>query len=296
MENNTIKKHIQFIFWRKYKDTNYIISTNGKVYNIKRNMFLKCSMKHGYCIVSLSENNKRKMFRIHRLVAEIFIHNTQNKPIVNHIDGNKTNNNLNNLEWVTYKENTQHALKNSLIKRKNTSYKYNKIINFSLENGKQIENYETYYIFKNGNVYNTKTKILLKPFKKADGYMSISLSKNGKSKLFLLHVLVAKAFIYNKENKPIINHKDGNKTNNDISNLEWVTESENVLHSLDNGLSNIRKEIIQYSLNLKEIARFKSIKEAYRQTNIHDGNISSVCMGKYKTAGGFIWKYVNDKI
>ena len=126
--------------------------------------------------------------------------------------------------------------------------------------------------------------------------MSISLSKNGKSKLFLLHVLVAKAFICKKENKNVINHKDGDKSNNDISNLEWVTESENVLHSLDNGLSNIRKEIIQYSLNLIEIARFKSIKDASRKTNTNNSNISGVCMGKYKTAGGFIWKYVNDKI
>lgn len=70
----------------------------------------------GYEIVDLYKNGKRKTVRVHRLVAEAFIPNNDNKPEVNHIDGNKHNNNVDNLEWVTKKENCRHAWNNNLIK------------------------------------------------------------------------------------------------------------------------------------------------------------------------------------
>ena len=69
---------------------------------------------NGYLWVSLCKNDKRKKKKIHRLVAKAFIPNTNNKPQVNHIDGNKHNNNLKNLEWVTSKENMEHAVKKGL--------------------------------------------------------------------------------------------------------------------------------------------------------------------------------------
>ncbi len=235
------------------------------------------------------------MYRIHRLVAEVFISNEINKPIVNHKDGNKLNNNLCNLEWVSYKENTNHAINTGLIKRNPSSYKFNKIKNYDLSGGKQILNYENYYIFPDGNIYNIKTKILLKHFKKADGYMSVGLSKEGKCTLFLIHVLLAKTFIPNPDNKSIVNHKDGNKINNNISNLEWVTHSENILHAYNTKLNNSRKVIfnfiIQYNLQNKEIARFKSIAEASKKTNINRNSIWKVCNNKQKTGGNYIWKY-----
>ena len=95
----------------------YTIDEFGKVKNTKTNKYLKGAINSkGYLRVELHLNKKIKKFFVHRLVAEYFVENPLNKEQVNHIDGNKLNNNMNNLEWVTHKENTQHAIKNGLIK------------------------------------------------------------------------------------------------------------------------------------------------------------------------------------
>jgi len=72
--------------------------------------------KSGYLEATLCKNSKKKLHRVNRLVAETFIPNSENKPCVNHKDGNKLNNNVNNLEWCTYSENLIHAWKNGLCK------------------------------------------------------------------------------------------------------------------------------------------------------------------------------------
>ena len=89
----------------------YSVDTNGMVYS-KKGKPLKYSLNHsGYCIVNFMVNGKRKGFAIHTLVARQFITNNDiNKTQVNHKDGDKTNNHIDNLEWVTPKENTQHAI------------------------------------------------------------------------------------------------------------------------------------------------------------------------------------------
>lgn len=96
----------------------YQVSNLGNVKSLKRNIILKPGIvaykktkENGYYIVNL----KSKPFYIHRLVAEAFIPNPENKPQINHIDCNKRNNNVKNLEWVTREENIQHAYKNNLI-------------------------------------------------------------------------------------------------------------------------------------------------------------------------------------
>lgn len=95
---------------------NYTISENGEVFNINSKKVLKGSIgEHGYKYYRLSKNGVKKMFYAHRLVAEAFIGNPHNLPIVNHIDGNKLNNNINNLEWVTQSDNMSHAHNNKLI-------------------------------------------------------------------------------------------------------------------------------------------------------------------------------------
>lgn len=92
---------------------NYSIKPTGKVYSYSSNRYLKLKLTNaGYYSVVLSHNGTTKTFLVHRLVALEFIENPLNLPEVNHIDGNKLNNNVNNLEWVTAKENTQKAFQN----------------------------------------------------------------------------------------------------------------------------------------------------------------------------------------
>ena len=104
------------------------------------------------------------------------------------------------------------------------------------EQWKEIENYEDYVISDQGRVFSYKRSIFLKPGKDTCGYLQVDLHKNGVRKSQKVHRLVASAFIPNPENKRTINHIDGVKINNFVSNLEWATDKENTQHAWRNGL------------------------------------------------------------
>lgn len=105
--------------WKKFildnQETLYSISDIGEVRNDKRNNLLKINNDKGYAHIGLHINGKIKNYRVHRLVALMFIPNPEGKPYVNHIDGNPLNNCVNNLEWVTPQENTIHAVRTGLM-------------------------------------------------------------------------------------------------------------------------------------------------------------------------------------
>lgn len=108
-------------------------------------------------------------------------------------------------------------------------------INFNYyKDYKPIPNYEFYIINKKGNVINTKTGTYLKQSLNKYGYYRVALCKNGKAKTIYIHTLVAKVFIPNPNNYKIVNHKDENKTNNNVENLEWCDIKYN--HNYGNAL------------------------------------------------------------
>lgn len=132
--------------WRNLKGYEglYEVSSLGKVKSLQRRGATTKIIKprknsNGYLIVGLHKNGIRKEVAIQRLVAMTFIKNVKGKPEVNHIDGNKENNNVSNLEWVTHKENMEHARNNNLIKVTENVIKQGKIVGttYGKENGKK---------------------------------------------------------------------------------------------------------------------------------------------------------------
>ena len=135
-----------------------------------------------------------------------------------------------------------------------------------------------------------KEEIILNPFVCGSGYHEVILTFKGSRKPKLIHRLVADAFIPNPDNKREVNHKDGNKFNNDVSNLEWVTPSENQLHSF-NTLNADRHTRKVLCVETKEV--FNSIKEASEKYGLWTTLIFKCCKGTQKTTGGYHWEYAD---
>ena len=128
-----------------------------------------------------------------------------------------------------------------------------------------------------------------------DGYLVVNLHKYGSSNVIPIHRLVAEAFLENPENRPTVNHKDGNKHNNSLTNLEWSSYADNNAHALNKKLRQPRgNKIIQFEINGTFVAEYKSACEASRITGIGRSMISHCLNNRAKTAGGYKWSKVKE--
>lgn len=166
-----------------------------------------------------------------------------------------------------------------------------------MEEWKNIRNHSRYEISNLGNVRNIKTKYVLKGRLSKSGYLQVSIRNDltGKQENQYIHRLVAFHWIDNPKNKKEVNHKDGNKLNNSVDNLEWVTSSENQIHRqkvLRKNKTSQRK-IGRYDKDNNLLQEYDSILSAAKSFGKSRVNIDNVLQGKQKTAYSFIWKYLD---
>lgn len=326
--------------------SNYDISNYGRVRVRKTLQLRSLSVHTGYNTCTLIHNNKHNTKQVHRLVAEAFIPNDDTiKKHVNHIDYDKLNNHVNNLEWISVSENNKHAhqkserkstkvavikwnmdmtnpvyydslasarkafgscVSDSLAGRAKHAYGYiwtyeNKpenivdISKLDLHTFKQIDNHPSFLISIEGRIYNKSRNRFLTP-RKTGLYMSVVLDK----KHYCIHRLLATYFIDKPENYVdnwIVNHIDGNKLNNKIDNLEWLSPSDNTIHAYKTGARNT-KVILQKDLNGNLIQEYLNATRASLVLNVgHNLNsqILKACKNKDKCIlYGYRWEFKNE--
>jgi hypothetical protein len=322
---------------------NYEITKSGNVYSKTTKKWLKKRFTRGYHNVALYENGKITYYSVHRLVAIVFLPNPNNLPLVNHKDGNKFNNNVDNLEWISHSDNCKHARDTGITSARslksvqevdkdgNIIKTYTSIKEAAENTGcsptnigqvckgklqttggrrwkyveeeevpdkdkimkrwKQIEEFPNYYVSKRGKVFSVKFNIFIKPYISLSGYEMILIKQGNVKRHESVHRLVAKLYLDNPDDYGLVNHKDGNKTNNYYRNLEWCNHKQNLEHAMDSGLNKLRKAVIKLDKDGNEICKYKSIKDAAKAENEHAVYISNCCRGLRDEVSGYKYKF-----
>lgn len=159
-----------------------------------------------------------------------------------------------------------------------------------------IKGYESLYeVSDQGRVRSLKfgKERILKPIRNTSGYLQVFLCKNGEKKTYRVHRLVAQTFIPNPHNLPEVNHKDENKENNSVHNLEWCTNKYNINYGTrtQRQAEKLSKPVLQYTKSGELVREWKSTIDVQRNLGYFQNHISSCCNGKLKSAYNFIWKF-----
>lgn len=167
-----------------------------------------------------------------------------------------------------------------------------------------------YRISNQGKVYSVKNKKFLKPYSDKNNYLRVGLHKDGEHKIYLVHRIVASAFIPNPLNYKEVNHKSEIKTDNRVENLEWCNRKYNINYgsrtertlqnpnykatrekALKAAKEKTSKKVLQFTKQGEFVKEYPSTSEASKQTRINQGNISNCCNGKLHSAGKFLWRF-----
>jgi len=285
----------------------YEISNLGNIRNSNTKELLKYKLDHGHYRVSIKDtvDNKMVTITVYRAVLEAFDKKYDKKAMYNHIDEKRQNNKLSNLELINKKKKKKKIKKKKNKKKKNKNY----IIITENINDKNISQTEEvwrqfqikgvsniYEISNFGNIRNFDTGKQL-TFQIKMGYYSIKFknSKTNEHLTFTAGRLVLLAFKGLPNKEVVCNHIDGNKLNNRLENLEWITQKENTDHARETGLTKVNKKaVIKLDKDENFINEYDSIEEAAEDINLTRHAIIRVLSGKNKTAGGFKWKYKDE--
>lgn len=147
------------------------------------------------------------------------------------------------------------------------------------------------------NYRNSGKRYRMKPTVNREGYERLILYKDRKSKHILVHRIVAMAFIPNPNNYPQVNHKDEDKSNNDVTNIEWCSPKYNSNYGTraKRRLEKMKKPIIQMTMDGDFVKKYDSIKHAVDAIGLKSSSISAACRGIKISAGGYKWRYEDEE-
>lgn len=269
----------------------YAISTEGKLRNIITNKYLKGTILNTYLVFNLRLNGNQKNIAAHKLVAIMFIPNPENKEYVDHINGIRTDNRIENLRWATVKG-------NNLNHHKDIQYSIKGLKNYSLslknledEEWKQVENSE-FYVSNLGRVKNIKTNKILKGSIRTDGYHQTKTKLNN-GKAILTHRLVWTAFNGEIDENQVINHINGIKNDNRLSNLELVTHQENMQKASEETNAWNFSKVGEFDENGKLLREFANASVAARAIGILPSSIRNTIKRNGKCYNGLSYKYLD---
>lgn len=152
-----------------------------------------------------------------------------------------------------------------------------------------------YQISETGELYNTLTKNYPKGWINSQGYRMYYVNINGIKKTMYAHRMVAETYIPHNSEQDCVNHKDGNKLNNNINNLEWVTKKENNRHAVKNNLNPLYKKVYCYDKNKVLVCIYESIQAASKITGFSENSISAGCQSiKKNLIHGYYWNFIDD--
>lgn len=266
------------------EESPFFITKTGMVYREDTKNWYSPFENCGYLSYHLKWKGKTYPRRIHRLVAEAFIPNPENKPYVHHKDHDRFNNYVDNLEWTTIQENNL----DKKDKRKDIPSPSYSQCDLQKEEWKQYLD-SPYYVSNMGRVKNILTKNIFKGNVRENGYVRVGLRFGKKVVSYNIHNLVWLVWI--GPQKGVINHKNGDKQDNRLENLEDITQSENILKAYYETNTKNTMRVGQYDKNGVLIEIFKSQKQAEKKLNLSSGSISRAISNNRPT-GGYYWKKI----
>lgn len=272
--------------------TLYAVSRDGKVRNLNTNYYLKGAILNTYRVFNLKINGKQRNIAGHRLVAAAFIPNPDNKPFVDHVDGNRLNNNVENLRWVSQQENAQNIHKDTPYSIKDKENYSLSLKNLPDEIWKQFRDTEV-YVSNLGRVKNTKTNKIVKGTTRTDGYHQTRLQVYNNGKSILTHRLVWLAFVGEIEEGMVINHINGDKSDNRLENLEKVSHQENMIKaSTETNVWNFSR-VGEFNKEGEMLRIFANASEAAREIGILPSSMRNTIRRNGSCFNGLIYKYLD---